>query len=109
MDKGADGQRWARKRHEQHGKFAVVKDTKNLRGFPNEKAYRNHKSEYFPEVVQKYKMFRKLKESLRKIWLLHVIYSLESDERHRLSSRSNWSCMSDTLRMVSSDSVPKEA
>ena len=67
MDKGADGEGWVSKSQEKHGKLEVVKEKKKIRGFQKEKAYSKNKSEYFPEVVQKYKMFRKLKESLRKI------------------------------------------
>lgn len=59
--------RWARKRHDNHGKFSEVKDSKNLHGYPSERIYKKYKSDHFPQIVEKHKQFRKLKETLRKI------------------------------------------
>lgn len=67
MDKQSDTAKFSKKRTERHGKAALKKDNKNLFGFPSEKAYRNHKDEFFPQVLEKKKEFRRLKQEMRKL------------------------------------------
>jgi hypothetical protein len=55
MDKDSNRKKWGRDKISKHGKITERKDNKNLFGFPNEKSYRNHKDEYFPEVMAKKK------------------------------------------------------
>lgn len=67
MDKDNNRSKWGRDKVSRHGKVTERKDKKNLFGFPNEKSYRNHKDEYFPEVIAKKKAFKNLKTQLKKL------------------------------------------